>query len=135
MSPTGATALLFVGLVALQALDAVLGWGVYWSHDLRLQHVPWRAWSAAEWAAGRIPLWSTDVGNGFPLMADAQAGVFYPINLLLGFLFSPHHAVTLGLLLHQWWAALGMYLLCRHQGLPWLHRAWRGWALRCPASW
>jgi hypothetical protein len=49
-------------------------------------------------------------------MADAQAGVFYPINLLLGVLFSPHHAVTLGLLLHQWWAALGMYLLCRHQG-------------------
>jgi len=49
-------------------------------------------------------------------MADAQAGVFYPVNLLLGLLFSPHHAVTMGLLLHQWWAAMGTYMLCRHQG-------------------
>jgi len=115
-SATRRTALLFAAILALQALDAVAGLGVFWSHDIRHQHVPWRAWAAGEWSYGRVPMWSSAVGNGFPLMADAQAGVFYPVNVFLGAIFSPHRAVTVGLLLHQWWAAMGMYGLCRHLG-------------------
>jgi len=109
-------ALLFAAVVALQAMDAVVGLGVFWSHDIRHHHIPWRAWSASKWLAGWVPTWSHQVGNGFPLMADGQAGVFYPVNFILGALFSPERAVTIGLLLHQWWAALGAYFLCRALG-------------------
>ena len=49
------------------AVDAVLGQGSFWGHDLRYQHVPWRVWAAGEWVAGRVPLWADGVGNGFPL--------------------------------------------------------------------
>ena len=70
-------------LAALFAIDAVVGIGVFWAHDLRLQHIPWRIWAAEEWAQGRVPLWSSATGNGFPLTADGQVGTFYPPTMLL----------------------------------------------------
>ncbi len=89
---------------------------VLWAHDLRHHHHPWRAWAAAEWAAGRVPLWATDVANGFPLMADGQTGVFYPVNVLLGAVLPAHKALTAGILLHTSWGALGAFWLCRVLG-------------------
>ena len=107
---------LFAVIVALQAVDVVLGTSVFWSHDLRHHHLPWREWAAGEWGVGTVRLWASQVGMGFPLMADGQIGVFYPVNAFLGQIFSGARALSLGLLLHQWWAALGTWWLCRSLG-------------------
>ena len=111
--PLVAAMIVFALIVALPALDAVTGQGIYWFHDLRHHHHPWRAWAAMEWAAGRVPLWAPDVANGFPLMSDGQTGVLYPPNILLGLLLSAHDALNASILLHAWWSGLGAWWLCR----------------------
>jgi hypothetical protein len=95
-------------LTGLWAVDAWLGLGVFWEHDLRHHHIPWRVWAAEEWAGGRIPLWNPDVGNGFPLTADGQTGTFYLPTMLLFGLFPAGIAVNLSILGHVAWAAEGM---------------------------
>lgn len=112
----GGAALLFAGVAVLQAPEAAVGRGLYWAHDLRHHHLPWRAWAAAEWGAGRVPLWNPDVANGFPMMADGQVGTFYPPNVILGFLLPADLALTWSLLLHTAWAGLGACVLLRVLG-------------------
>jgi hypothetical protein len=107
---------ILVLLVALWAVDAVLGLGTFWSHDLRHQHIPWRVWAASEWAQGHVPLWNPDVGNGFPLAADGQTGVFYLPNMLLFGLLPVAAAVNISVLGHIGFAAEGMRRLMNALG-------------------
>lgn len=119
MGPRWGVGLAVVFALALPVLlypDAVFGGEVFWAHDLRHHHHPWRAWAAWEWAAGRVPMWAPGVANGFPLMADGQTGVFYPVNVLLGWRTSPVRALTLSILLHTVWGALGAWWLCKVLG-------------------
>ena len=51
--------------------------------DLAEQVLPWFQLQAAEWHAGRIPLWDPYVWVGQPLIGQAQPGVAYPLNWLL----------------------------------------------------
>jgi len=107
-----------VGLVLAvlaQAPDVLVG-AIWWVHDLRHHHHPWRHWAAERWAALEVPLWSADVGGGFPLMADGQTGVFYPPNILLGALLPSEHALSVSILLHGLLAALGAFWMCRRLG-------------------
>ena len=68
-----------LGMMSLAwALDAALGLGLFAVHDLKHHHLPWRSWAASEWLAGRVPLWSPGVGQGFPMLAEGQSGVLYP---------------------------------------------------------
>jgi hypothetical protein len=110
------TGWILVLLVALWALDAVLGFGTFWTHDLRHHHIPWRVWAASEWAQGHVPLWNPDVGNGFPLAADGQTGVFYLPNMLLFGLLPAASAVNLSVLGHIGFAAEGMRRLMNALG-------------------
>lgn len=115
--PLALPALLLALLTALWALDAVVGTGVFWAHDLRHHHMPWRAWAASEWLAGRVPWWAPGVANGFPLLADGQAGVLYPPTTLLFMALPPALALNWSVLLHTWWAALGAFQLARAHDL------------------
>lgn len=107
---------LLVGLSFLWAPLAALGEEAFWAHDLRHHHLPWRAWSAARWADGALPLWAPEVGNGFPLMADGQTGVFYPPTQLLFLLLPDPLALNLSLLGHIVLAGLGARALARAVG-------------------
>ncbi|MED5374367.1 MAG: hypothetical protein VX899_25335 [Myxococcota bacterium] len=92
-------------------------WGRIWlAHDLRHHTLPWRDWAVRTWAAGELPLWTQQMGLGFPLMADGQTGVFYLPVVLLGLIFAPEHALSLSLWLHTLWAALGAWVLARSTG-------------------
>jgi len=101
-------------LTGLWAVDAWLGLGVFWEHDLRHHHIPWRVWASEEWAGGRIPLWNPDVGSGFALTADGQTGTFYFPTMLLFGLLPASVAVNLSILGHVAWAAEGMRRLMGH---------------------
>ena len=102
--------------VALPMAGVWTGLWVFFAHDLRHHTLPWRAWAARTWASGEIPMWSSQVGLGFPLFADGQTGVMYPPNILLGLILDPWHALSFSLALHTLWAALGMWVLARSVG-------------------
>ena len=106
-------ALILLFLAVLWALDAAMGTGVFWAHDLRHHHMPWRTWAVGEWLSGRVPLWAPEVASGFPLMADGQTGVFYLPAMLLWALLPDAVALNWSILLHFWWAGLGMFWLLR----------------------
>ena len=112
-----AGALLLLVLLVGVGAEILFGQEVYWAHDLRHHYHPWRHWVAETWSEGRLPLWCSQVANGFPLMADGQAGVFYAPYLVLGWLLPSHHALSFSILLHTAWAFLGARLLARDQGL------------------
>jgi hypothetical protein len=70
------------------------------------------------WRAGEIPLWEPRLLAGYPIIGNAQAGIFYPLTLPYVFLSGPD-ASDLVALLHLIAAGLGMlgYLRaigCRH---------------------
>jgi hypothetical protein len=66
-----------------------------------------------------IPLWNPYLYSGAPFVADNQSGVFYPVNLLVFFVFGePSYAVIEGLVIfHVWWAGVSLFCLARSLGL------------------
>jgi len=67
--------------------------------------------------AGRLPLWSPYLLAGYPIAAEGQTAVFYPISLLVSWLLPGPAAVNWFVILHLWLAAASMYLLARQLGL------------------
>jgi len=80
-----------------------------------LQH-PLRHALGQELRQGRLPLWTLGVYMGFPLLAEGQAGVFYPPNLFLFGRLPVRAALNLSILLPFAVAATGAYLLARRLG-------------------
>jgi hypothetical protein len=80
-----------------------------------LQH-PLRHFVGHELRQGHLPLWTPGVYMGFPLLAEGQAGVFYPFNLLLFSLLPVLTALNVSILLPFVVAATGAFLLARELG-------------------
>ena len=106
-------AALFALVAFAFAPDAATGSGVFWHHDLRHHHYPWRVWAAAQWRAGEVPWWSSQSANGFPLLAEGEGGFFYPPTMLLFAFLRSGLAMDWSVLGHQIWAGLGVYLYLR----------------------
>ncbi len=115
--PWAFPALLYLVVAVLFAPDAALGEGVFWHHDLRHHHYPWRVWAADQWLSGVIPWWAPGVANGFPLLADGQGGFLYAPTMLLFMALPGGLALNWSILLHQAWAALGAHAAARASGL------------------
>ena len=73
---------------------------------------PWWTARNAALMAGQLPLWSPDIFMGVPLLANPQAGTFYPLNWPLVPLPAPE-GIRLSVLLHVFLALCGMYRLAR----------------------
>mgnify|MGYP001117858837 CR=1 FL=1 len=70
---------------------------------------------AGSLAQGELPLWNPYQYAGYPLIADNQAGIFYPPNLLL-FLLNPNFsyaAIEALVMFHIFLAGAGTYLCAR----------------------
>ena len=92
--------------------------GAFFFGDIFQLHYPEQMAFRRALAEGRLPLWSTEVFGGYPLLAEGQFGPFYPPNWLL--LLAPIDvAINLSILVHLLWAGLGMYSLGRLLGLAW----------------
>lgn len=107
----------YVAIAVAFAPDAALGRGVFWSHDLRHHHDPWRAWAAGVYAGGGIPWWSSGAGNGFPLLAEGEGGFLYPPTMLLYLALPDGLALDWSVLGHQVLAAMGLWAYLRARGL------------------
>jgi uncharacterized membrane protein YfhO len=79
--------------------------GDFTGSDLTELNLPLRFMAASAWQAGQVPLQSNLLAAGFPLLAEGQAGVFYPLNFL--YIFLPFWlAINISLLLNFFLAAL-----------------------------
>ncbi len=108
---------LFVAFAIAFAPDAATGQGVFWHHDLRHHHYPWRAWAAGVWASGEVPWWAAGAGNGFPLLAEGEGGFLYPPTMLLFVLLPDGLALDWSVLGHQVLGAMGVWAFLRARGL------------------
>ena len=62
---------------------------------------------------GKLPVWSANLGGGFPLLAEGQTGTFFFPNLIFYRLFDPVTAYNLTLILALMTLGWGTYLLLR----------------------
>jgi len=81
--------------------------------DIMNDAFPYRLYLSELLKSGQLPLWYPPVYGGFPLLARAEAGIAYPLNLLLFGLLPPYTALNLVILLTLVIAAVGMYLFAR----------------------
>ncbi len=105
--------LLFVAVAIAFAPDAATGSGVFWYHDLRHHHYPWRVWAAEQWRHGVVPWWSSQTANGYPLLAEGEGGFVYPPTMLLFALLPSGLAMDWTILGHEVLAAMGVYCYLR----------------------
>ncbi|MSP55757.1 MAG: hypothetical protein EXR69_09175, partial [Myxococcales bacterium] len=108
-----AACLLFTLVALLFAPDAATGEGVFWHHDLRHHHYPWRVWAADQWRQGVVPWWSSQTANGYPLLAEGEGGFLYPVTMLLFVLLPSGLAMDWTVIAHQVIGAMGVYLWLR----------------------
>ena len=90
--------------------------------DLAAYTYPWRHYVTQELFAGRLPQWTPYAGFGFPLLADIEATVLYPVSLVASLVSGgalSYRAVELEDVLHYVVAALGMFLFLGRTGLGW----------------
>ena len=81
--------------------------------DLMNENFPYRFSLGSALRSGQWPLWVREIYGGFPLLARSEAGVCYPINIVLFGLFPPYVALNLTILLIVLTAGIGMYFLAR----------------------
>jgi hypothetical protein len=96
-------------------------WGILitddiFASDLMNENFPYRFSLGEALRSGHWPLWAREIYGGFPLLARSEAGVCYPINIVLFGLFSPYVALNLTLLLIVVTAGVGMYFYVREIG-------------------
>ena len=81
--------------------------------DTFLYFYPYWQAAADALADGRIPLWNSQLFMGAPLLANSQAGFFYPLNWPVWLLLPTPYAVSASILLHLAIAGIGAYLAAR----------------------
>lgn len=85
--------------------------------DVLHTHFPGRQYVSIMLKENQWPLWTPDIGTGFPIFAEGLVGVFYLPNLLL-FRFLPAvDAYNLSLAVSFLLSAIGTYWFSRQHGL------------------
>ncbi len=107
--------LLLIGLGSALFLPALLGGRTFPARDAGATHIPWRAETQRQLAAGHAPLWNPLANGGRPLLANPNAQAAYPIALLL-LPLGPELALASSLALHHILFILGCWVLARRAG-------------------
>ncbi len=100
------------------AFFGISPWGsrVLASDDLSSLFLPAGYELAAAITQGRLPLWTTNLQSGFPILAEGHIAALYLPDVLLYWLLPPTMALSCAILLHLGWACVGMYVLARTAG-------------------
>ncbi len=88
--------------------------------DFLYQNYVYRFFAATHLKEGILPFWNPYIWSGLPFVADVQAAVFYPLNLVLTLFVKngwlAYHTVEVQALLHVLLAGWFMYLALRWMG-------------------
>lgn len=84
--------------------------------DYSQQFFPYSVWYAHALKAFHLPLYTTLIGCGYSLFAEAQAGILYPINLALFLALPINIAYQFNPLIHFVLGGLFAYLFIRNKG-------------------
>ncbi|HEX2923327.1 MAG TPA: hypothetical protein VHS28_04790, partial [Chloroflexota bacterium] len=81
-------------------------------YDLVTYFYPYKAYLSEVIRRGELPLWNPSIFMGAPLLANIQAAVFYPLDLLF-YVMPTADALRVSILLHVFLAASFSYLFAR----------------------
>ncbi|MBI2301616.1 MAG: YfhO family protein, partial [Armatimonadetes bacterium] len=108
-----AAALALLAVVLLTCLPTL--WRAYVHDDFRVYYLPVRAFFAEGLRHGELRWWCSEMGAGFPLFAEGQAGFLHP-STLLAYLCLPHWlTLSLTVMLNLWLGAGGVYACLRQR--------------------
>ena len=103
----------------LLVLVVALFWDVFFMRttlymgDYAQQFYPWLSFYSENIKNLQLPLWTRHVQSGFPIFAEGQTGMLYPLNLVFFFILPFKIAYNYSFLFHYFLAGLFMYLYCR----------------------
>jgi hypothetical protein len=86
----------------------IIAVGDFTGSDLLDMHLPFKYFLHDSYTKNEIPMWSKTLSNGFPILAEGQSGVFYPVNIVLSY-FDPVIALNYSIILAFVVAGLGAY--------------------------
>ena len=117
----GWAGLVLVSVVAVGL--AYLFWRPLWhggglvGGDTYAYYFPQKSFLADELREGRVPLWNSLVGHGYPTVGESQTAVLYPPNLVLFSLLPVNAAYNASQLLHYVLAFVAVWAYARRLGL------------------
>jgi hypothetical protein len=94
-------------LVAIAFAPVLFGSQSFYHLDTYFEHVPFWHFAAQTVANGEWPWWTPNIRAGYPLHANGEASLLYPLTLPFGLALPAHRAVDSFVLLHL--AALGVF--------------------------
>ena len=97
----------FLGIILVASVGLTwVFWNGLWSGggliggDLYTYFFPQKTFFAERLQAGEFPLWNSNIGHGFPLVAESQTGAFYPFNYFAYRFFPVNTAYNFVQILH-----------------------------------
>ena len=97
--------------------DGLFGGRIFYERDTFLFYGPIGRWVAEQLHAGNLPLWSPLIFGGYPVFADGELGLLYPLNLLLLPIVPVAASMTVMRALHLFLAGTFMLAFLRVHGV------------------
>jgi membrane protein YfhO len=108
---------LLAGVTLVVFWQDLFGGQAYYGSDTLAFYHPLTVWYAEQLRSGHLPLWFGYIFGGYPLFADGEIGMLYPLNLLAYLLLPIDSAFVLLRPLHFLLAGVFTYWLGRLIGL------------------
>ncbi|MBN1880348.1 YfhO family protein [bacterium] len=89
---------------------------IFFYLDHVFQNIPFRYFAFNSIKTGHIPLWCPFSAAGFPIFAEGQSGISYPVNWMFYLTMPFSSAYNLSLIAHVAFMCIGFYLLFRRIG-------------------
>jgi hypothetical protein len=93
--------------------DAIFQGWIFYEFDTKIYYYPITAWAQSAISFNGIDLWSPSIYGGFPLYADGEAGLLYPLNWILLRFLQPEQMFVWSPMLHQFLAGAFCYIFLR----------------------
>jgi hypothetical protein len=97
----------------LTSMQGVIITDDIFTSDIMNDSFPYRFYLGELLRNWQWPLWYPLIYGGFPMLARAEAGVAYPLNIILFWILPAYMALNAVILLTLITAAVGMYFYCR----------------------
>ncbi|MFH1513887.1 MAG: YfhO family protein [bacterium] len=105
--------LLYFALIALVFTGVISGRGVFFAGDISQHYVPWETAVDEEIDDGKFPLWENSIFCGYPIHAEGQSAILYPITRTVYRFFNGARGFSIDMLLHLILGGFFLYLLAR----------------------